>query len=139
MIFTSYYRKLNWFTGVFHSGEWRERSILKQKHIEFIQISRSAPSGFSGRRCSLLFPTEELLHNYKKGIITVQEYVEQYRGQLEKLDVHRAYRALDGKILLCWEPSEEFCHRHIVSSWFRFHKYDCFELESILRDIQEYM
>ena len=37
---------------------------------------------------------------------------------LSKLDVEEVYNLLNYSILLCYEESEEFCHRHIVASWF---------------------
>jgi len=36
---------------------------------------------------------------------------------LSKLDPQRLYEDLDGSILLCWENSDQFCHRHIVAMW----------------------
>lgn len=139
MIFTSYYDKLHWFRGVFHSGEWRERQLLKQKHIELLQISRTAPPTYHGRYCSQLMPSAELLRDFKSGLITTREYIDIFKSQLELQSAERAAKALNGKILLCWEHSDNFCHRHIVASWLRSYGYDCFELESVLRDIKEYM
>ena len=38
-------------------------------------------------------------------------------------------KELDNKILLCYEPKGEFCHRHIVAQWFKEHGVMCSEWE----------
>lgn len=46
-------------------------------------------------------------------------YVQEYWNQvLLKLDPEQVYRKLDNSVLLCYESNNEFCHRHIVASWF---------------------
>ena len=46
-------------------------------------------------------------------------YIEQYYDTvLSKLDPQETYEKLDSSILLCYEDSFEFCHRHIVAAWF---------------------
>jgi uncharacterized protein (DUF488 family) len=46
------------------------------------------------------------------------EYERQYKEQiLDKLDPKEIYNALQGSVLLCWEPVGQFCHRRIVSQW----------------------
>jgi len=45
-------------------------------------------------------------------------YVEKYyETVLCLLDPKKVYEELDGKILLCYEDPEYFCHRHIVAAW----------------------
>lgn len=46
-------------------------------------------------------------------------YIREYWNQvLSKLDPFKTYEELNNSILLCYEESPEFCHRHIVSAWF---------------------
>ena len=40
-----------------------------------------------------------------------------YDEVLKNLDPNKVYNDLDGAVLLCYEESYEFCHRHIVASW----------------------
>ena len=40
-----------------------------------------------------------------------------YETVLANLDPKEVYETLDGKILLCYEESEYFCHRHVVAEW----------------------
>lgn len=37
---------------------------------------------------------------------------------LDSLDAKEVYEELgENSILLCWESSEKFCHRHLVAEW----------------------
>ena len=45
----------------------------------------------------------------------IREY---YKEVLSKLNPEEVYNLLDNSILLCYERNDEFCHRHIVASWF---------------------
>ena len=47
---------------------------------------------------------------------------------LDKLDPHKVAVDLEGKTLLCYEKSEDFCHRHIVAAWLRHYGYEVEEL-----------
>lgn len=76
-----------------------------------------------------LGPTKKLhsLHTYQE--ITNEEYETIFRFQLSKKDPHVVMRelvALGGEdaTLLCYEKPGDFCHRHIVSEWFREAGYD---------------
>lgn len=40
-----------------------------------------------------------------------------YETVLSQLDPKQVYDELEGRILLCFENSDEFCHRHIVAEW----------------------
>ena len=43
-----------------------------------------------------------------------------YKHTLDYLDPEKVYNDLgDDSILLCWEKPGLFCHRHIVSNWFK--------------------
>ena len=48
-----------------------------------------------------------------------QYYIEQYYSQvLAKLDPREVYEELGTTtVLLCYEPCQEFCHRHVVAAW----------------------
>lgn len=81
-----------------------------------------------------LYPTNDMLWDYKHGKITEQEYVKKYRNDiLSKLDPHEVYKELrelsgDKPIcLMCWERSGKFCHRHIVAEWLREAGYFVYE------------
>ena len=72
-----------------------------------------------------LAPLKTFFRTWKdnRGIISEDEnnlyYIrEYYREILSKLDPEKIYKELDNSFLLCYEKSDEFCHRHIVAAWF---------------------
>lgn len=108
MIFTSYYANYSEMNGVC--------------------ISRSKPKGYICLECKELFPDWSLVNNYKNKKITKREYRKAYIKQLKQLNVDKYASLLDNKVLLCYEKSEDFCHRHIVAEWFNRSDYKCEEL-----------
>lgn len=107
MIYTSYYAKYKGKNGV--------------------SISKGA-NWFEGETYIPLVPDWSLIKAYKLGEITEKEYRKAYIKQLKQLDVHEVYKYLDGKVLLCFEKTGDFCHRHIVQEWFNRARYSCKEL-----------
>jgi uncharacterized protein (DUF488 family) len=93
-----------------------------------VSIARYAKF-WTGMTCPALYPSVKLLKDYKDGIITEEEYKERYYSEtLSKLDPKLMAEQLEGKVLLCYEKSEDFCHRHLVAEWFRANDIMCEEL-----------
>lgn len=64
-----------------------------------------------------LFPTWELLTEYKH-TKNKEKYIKIYQEEiLDKLEPHKVYEDLKNKIALCWEKPDDFCHRHLVADW----------------------
>lgn len=64
-----------------------------------------------------LFPTWELLNEYQR-TKNQEKYIKIYQEEiLDKLEPHKVYEDLKGKIVLCWEANGSFCHRHLVADW----------------------
>ena len=90
-----------------------------------ISGNRGKDANYKGESYPALAPKLsfwEIWHN-NVGKISEEEnnryYVNEYWKQvLSHLDPEKVYRDLDYSILLCYEPSAEFCHRHIVAAWF---------------------
>ena len=81
--------------------------------------------GYKGKCYPKLAPKMSFWKIWHSNIGVISEiennkyYIEEYYKQvLSKLDPQTVYDDLDYHILLCYEQSNEFCHRHIVSSWF---------------------
>lgn len=75
-----------------------------------------------------LAPTKEILLRYKEDH-DEEAYTKTYREQvLGNLDVDKVGAYLQGRILLCYECPEAFCHRHIVAKWLNDNGYDCEEI-----------
>lgn len=96
------------------------------KHGNLISISgdRGKKVGFEGKALPQLAPKRafwEIWHN-NIGKISEQEntkyYIEQYYKQvLSKVDIEELLKNEKNPILLCYEKSNEFCHRHIVAEY----------------------
>lgn len=85
---------------------------------------------------SLLAPSESLLSWWKdlpEHARQLEECKKQYteayyKETLSQLNPHWVAQALEEKVLLCYEKSEDFCHRHLVTEWLRSYGYEVKEL-----------
>lgn len=111
-IYTSYFNKLR---------------SLKDDYI-LISISRYRPKYIKPYyRFEELAPSENLLRLYKHDNLTKREYITKYYNEtLGKIssadDIYSRFLKIYEKhkkpiLLLCYEKSDDFCHRHIVSNW----------------------
>lgn len=83
-----------------------------------VSISAKAPNYFHGRWYLKLAPTWEMINGIRNGGWTEYDYTAAYMEKLEDLDPHQVVDELeDGSILLCYEISTDFCHRHIAAEW----------------------
>lgn len=114
---------------------------VKKNHeaINYCVAITLSSTFWNGDFCFELAPTHKILHWWKS--LTEEQrnepkqqaiYERLYRRDvLAFLNVHNLYKRLDGKILLCYEKSSSFCHRHIVAKWFKENGYECEELEIV--------
>lgn len=88
-----------------------------------ISISLSSPSFFRRRWYPLLAPSYPILKAYKKGKINEEEYELLYIDLLETDRSLTPQKVLDDlpdqSVLLCYEKTGKFCHRHIVAEWLK--------------------
>jgi uncharacterized protein (DUF488 family) len=83
-----------------------------------------------------LFPSSSLLAWWKSLPAELQKseeyqqlYFNKYKQEtLAHLDPHKVAADLENKVLLCYEKSKDFCHRHIVAAWLRHYGYEAEEL-----------
>ena len=68
-------------------------------------------------------PTKEILDGYKKKEITWEEYEVQYNGLIVRRkvanDFKKKYSKYSKVLLLCSEPTAEYCHRRLLAEYFR--------------------
>jgi len=96
---------------------------------ESISIARWPPKSYKGPEFPYLFPPAEIITSHKKRFIGDEEYERRYREQvLDRLDPQNIIGMLEGKTLLCWCPTGQFCHRAIVAQWIRENGGECEEL-----------
>ncbi len=91
---------------------------------------------WKGEKETNLAPTKELLNWWKslsKEEQLSKEFQSKYKKEyvktvLNKLNPKEIYKKYNNKIFLCFEKTGDFCHRHIVSSWLKYHGFECEEL-----------
>lgn len=132
MIYTSYFAKL--------------RKI--PEHIIPISICAKPPIGYKGARYTRIAPSFDILMEYKEsgdaGAYTMK-YQEKILASLNAKDVVSELDRIlldetlsialsdtsktPKMVLVCFEKSSDFCHRHIVAEWLRANGYECKEWE----------
>ena len=105
--------------------------------VSAVGISVTAPKGFKGPVYKRLVPPADLVKRYKAGQVTPHQYFLEYRVQLDALDAESVYWDIYDLVgtgrtptLCCWCKPGDFCHRHLVASWFRRHGLNCHELNT---------
>lgn len=88
-----------------------------------VSITAFQPLWFKGKHYAPLAPPWSLVSMYKSGKIDEDGYEEMYRKQvLDNLNPREVLKELgEEAILLCYEKSGEFCHRHIAAQWLMGH------------------
>lgn len=116
----------------------------------YVYIARYKPKWFEGPEYKTLAPPEELLDYYKRGVHGTDKslselhsvYINYYLTKVldiikpetvvnELMSMANA-RGKSNVVMLCYEKSSDFCHRHIVSKWLEYNGYECKELTSEL-------
>jgi uncharacterized protein YeaO (DUF488 family) len=72
------------------------------------------------RHCPELAPSPKLLQDFKEGRCDEQEYKVRYLYGLAlrgKTPQQVADSLPEGSVLLCYEKSGKFCHRHLAARW----------------------
>lgn len=94
----------------------------------FVQVSVSKPDWFKHDTTLLesVCPNWDIVNMYKEGLLSQDDYRVIYNEQLSKLDKSALLSQLeelcdksgkDNIVLLCWEKSQDFCHRHLLIEW----------------------
>ena len=92
--------------------------INKLGNRNFISVARTQPKGFNLPTALELVPSEHLLRDFKNGLLSETEYIKIYfKEVLSKLNPGDVYEKYKDCVLICWEKSDKFCHRHIISKW----------------------
>ena len=93
------------------------------KDLVQVSISLFPPKHFAGKEYKKIVPTQKILFDWKR-LADKERYIREYqRDVLSKLDEVKVYKELEklgqGKdvVLLCYEKSEDFCHRHLFAKW----------------------
>lgn len=72
----------------------------------------------------------ENLDSYESQKWYIEKYYETVLNKLNPYEVQRELLEMSGRrnvVLMCYETPDKFCHRHIVSEWFRQNGIECGE------------
>jgi len=92
-------------------------------HPNAVSIAGRAPDWYKGRQYKKLAPKYWFFKKFKDEwddkYGDEEYYTEQfYKEILNKLDPKEVAEELgEDAIILCWEKSGKFCHRHLVAKW----------------------
>ena len=117
MIYTSYYANLKKIP----------------KNIIPISISRITPKKINIKVFLQLAPSLNALGYYKQSKdmnMFIDRFFEENLNKLnayEILNEINSYSKGKDVVLLCYEKAGDFCHRHLVSQWFRDNGIECEE------------
>lgn len=104
-----------------YTGYFAKLKTYEKAGLQPISIAGKAPDFYKGPQYKYLAPRYKMFMDWKKGKITDEDYTREYNEYLETLDEQSVYRSLtsfgDNAILLCYEPPDKFCHRHLVAEW----------------------
>ena len=83
-----------------------------------VSIAAKAPDFYKGKQYKKLAPKYWFFKKFKDDG-DEEFYIEQYQKEvLDTLDPKKVFEELgENAILLCWEKSGKFCHRHLISKW----------------------
>ena len=107
MIYTGYYAKLK---------KYLEDGLIP------ISIAGKAPNFYNGIQYKKFAPSWDIFSKWKSGEIDNSQYTARFQDEiLNKLNKEEVKTFLNSFetdiILLCYEKSGDFCHRHIVANW----------------------
>lgn len=113
-------------------------SKLSQEGIVPVCIARYAPRWYNGLKYLDVAPTSYMLSS----ACSHKEYLVKYENILSRLNPSNVIRAISdmshGKdvALCCYEKPGDFCHRHLLSEWFKKNGYDVEEWEPKEKKVQ---
>ncbi len=78
-----------------------------------VSIAQGTPKWFTGEKYPALAPSWGLVHEKD-----TTKYRSRYQEEvLKKQNPLKVAEDLEGKVILCWEPPGQFCHRRLVAEW----------------------
>lgn len=108
--------------GMIYTGYYAKLKTYQEAGLIPISIAGKAPAFFDGIQYKVFAPSWSIFSRWKSGEINDLGYTKLFKTQiLDKLNKEEVKTYLnsfqDDIILLCYEKSGDFCHRHIVADW----------------------
>ena len=115
----------------------------KSGNLISISGDRGKKVGFEGKYCSLLAPKLSFWKTWEDNIGKIDEYEnikyyirEYYKQVLIYIDIEKIIREEGEPIFLCYEDSNEFCHRHVLAEYIEL-KYGIKVMEIEIDELEE--
>ena len=99
-----------------YTSYWAQLKKVEANDLTPVCISRKPGYGFKGEKFTDLYPTWAMVKN-TDGLSDAdweKAYIEENLGKLDRMETAKA---LEGKVLMCWEGRDKFCHRQCVAKW----------------------
>lgn len=101
-----------------------------------VSIALNPPPWFNGICYKKVSPTQQILDNWHANADEasyIKDYESEVLSKLNPVDVVIDLIKLtddkyDNIVLLCYETSDKFCHRHLLAKWLTDHNFPCEEL-----------
>lgn len=124
-----------------HTSYFAQAKNLR-KNSNLVSISRITPEWFNDIvNCKTttdlsLAPSLELLNTYKNNKLSEDEFSKIYKNEtLSKLDPKVIFEKYKDSVFLCYEKSDDFCHRQLVSSWLQEAGFECTEINTNIKSV----
>ena len=89
------------------------------KDSRAVSIAAMTPKWFKGEVRKDLAPKLSTLAKYKKGEMTMEEYIQEYVNVIYSHDLDKLAEELDERVLLCYCSKKEVCHRLWLAVYLR--------------------
>ena len=112
------------------TGYYAKMKKYKEIGLVPVSIAYGTPIWYEGETCFELAPPRKLLMKYKDGVISSDEYATEYNSFLGKVDwsmiIEKLFKISDKHdgsdlVLVCFEKSGDFCHRHLLAEYLTKH------------------
>lgn len=96
---------------------------ILQKLKNPVSICAIPPKWSDCPNFKLLAPSKDILLGAKSGEITQDQYTKRFNAYLKTLDQEEVLQQLKELVgsktitLVCFEKTNDFCHRHLVADW----------------------
>lgn len=89
-------------------------------HPKAVSICLWVPKFYKGRQYTKVAPSLELLAEFKQNH-SKEHFTQRFMDEvLAPLDPEEIFREIGtDSVMLCYEKTGSFCHRHLVAKWFK--------------------
>lgn len=113
---------------IFRTGYFAKQKLYESNNLLPISIALYPPTWYDGLKAYGISPSAELLKKHKNGQIDEESFEKEYFSKLN-INVVTSYISSwtdmcnslnkDGVVLLCFEKSGDFCHRHLLAKFIK--------------------